>query len=157
MEDPMPDYIIILISTIVGAFLGGGITWFVSRDTVKFSRIAEIANTIRDIFIDDLERIRKLESNKNDESNRITVENINRTDFLIRKYFCYISKSKRRKIERHYLEYKEPYKATPTEINPFNAFPSKEEIYYPDTYIRKQIPDAITRTKHYIEKLINDF
>jgi len=95
----MPDYIIILISTIVGAFLGGGITWFVSRDTVKFSRIAEIANTIRDIFIDDLERIRKLESNKNDEANRITVENINRTDFLIRKIFVISVKAKEGRLK----------------------------------------------------------
>ena len=153
----MPDVLFTLISVAFGAILGGGITWFVNRDTIKFSRKSEIANTIKDRFIDDLERILNLESNKNDEAGRIVRDNINATNSLIRKLFFYIGKSKRKKITEHYNEYKNPYKASPTEIDPLNAFPSDEDITYPDTYIFKQVPNARKRAMEYLEKLINEF
>ena len=148
----MLDVIISLVSLILGIF----ISLFIGNFMITLNKRREMTDIIKDIFIEDLERIRKLESNKNDEANRITISNINRTDFLIRKFFRYIGKGKRKKIESHYNEYKEPYKLSPTDIDPFNAFPSDENIIYPDTYGFKQIPNAIERTKEFLNFLIDD-
>jgi hypothetical protein len=155
MEEFMLDVLIAVVCIILGAI--GSL--LISRDTIKFSRKYEIANTIRTIFIEDRERIISLDANEDIESGDIVVENINKTDILIRNIFYYISGSKAENIKRHYNEYKEPYKSSHNAIvmlkglREISGKPNNKSFLYTNN----KIPNAKEIAIKHLKKLIDDF
>jgi hypothetical protein len=149
----MKEAFIAVFSLILGAI----VSLYISRDTIKFSKRADIANSIKEIFIDYRQRIIALDSDKDNNASSLVVESIEETEILIDKLFFYISNRKRKKISKHYDKYKNPYKAHPFEIEHFREFSKDKNITYKQEYMSKKIPDARIKAIKHLETLINDF
>lgn len=145
----------------VGCLILGAIgSFLVSKYTIMYNRKFEEANIIRDIFIEDRERIIMLDANNDIEAGDIVLENIIKTDRLIRNILYSISNSKKAgKIKEHYSEYKKPYE---TKHNAKVMLKGLRELSgRPDNksflYTNYKIPNAREIALNQLKILIKDF
>ena len=148
----MLNVIIAIFSVVLGAV--GSL--LIVKYTITANKIREMSDTIKNIFIDDLQRINDLDSNQDSDASRIVVDNIYNTDTLINKFFFYIGDRKTKKISTHYDEYKKPYEIDPLIASPIRVF-DKENIVYPKSYGINKVENAREKAIISLKKLIDDF
>lgn len=141
---------------IICFFAGCVITFFTTKFFIGYKFRITMSNEIKDILIKYKSEINNIDSLNFDEANKIAFNCIKETDPLIKRYFIYIGKCrKRKKIETIYSNYKKPYELEVDE--PLNAFSKEQNIKNPIKYRYADVPNSYERTKNYICKLIDTF
>lgn len=145
--------------SIIAVVFGGIITFFITKYFIKFKIMIRLSNEIRAIFIDSLVQIENLNQNDDVGAGEIVINNLDNTDILIQKFFHNISKSKAENINRHYNEYKKPYKSDHNAIVILRGM--REDRGEPNDksflYVNNKIPNAKKIAIKHLRILINDF
>ncbi|MDP8202662.1 MAG: hypothetical protein P9M11_11060 [Candidatus Tenebribacter burtonii] len=141
---------------LIGIIFGIIATFIFTKYFINFKRISNISHEIKIMLIEDFQKIIKISSDNNDVANEITVNNIRKINPIIQKYFFLTKrKMKRKKIERHYNEYKEPYEIEVKD--PLDALEPDKKVINPISFCQSDIENAYERTRNHLEILIDLF
>lgn len=144
---------------ILGLLIGFFLNFFLNKKTIRMSDVIDRSNKIKTIFVYDFVQINNLDKNDNSAVGDIVVSNINNTETLIQQFLFYVSKSKAKKIERHYNEYKKPYetchnaKVMLKGLRSISGKPNDKSFLYTNN----KIPNAREIALKHLKVLIKDF
>ena len=151
----MEKLIYILVTAVIGCIA----TIVIRKRIIKINIVTSKMNEIREIFINDLIKIENLEPHENVKVGNIVIDNINETEVLMQKLFSDLSKSKVKKIKKHFGEYRDPYKSSHNAIVMLKGL--REDSGNPDNksflYTNYKIPNARKIAIKHLRILIKDF
>ncbi|MBU0712424.1 hypothetical protein KKA87_10980 [bacterium] len=149
----MSDFIISIISVIVGAYIG----FVIGKKNIIFQEYRQIVIEFRNILITIYHSINGLEYDKHLDASKFIVDKIIETDLIFDKLiFTDRNIRRKRNIANAYNDYKKPYEIAPEKAKPFIQFdPDWKTKEYQKQYRCKNIPDGINLANKNIENLID--
>ena len=150
----LKDVFLVLLGLFVGYFLN----YFLNKKIIRMSEVIKRSNDIKSVFVTDLVTIENINPDDGIEVGEIVVRNIINTDTLIQQFLFYVDNSKRKKIEKDYADYKNPYKADTISYMIKRNSPKPGDISVKiSKYEDKNFPDAKEKAIKHLKILIKDF